>query len=238
MQKGAKMEKEIRYLNAPINLLEGFLKNKKDCLENILYYGIYDYYIKDIECCDIDTYSICSSEFFGIQLRNVKRSYNIAKGLYEKYNSQKPAKFGLNLTIFWNYYKSDNKTEFELVCLLAFLAMKSIIQKKPYCRITNNYLLSRMAGYSKAYDISLLPSDLMKYSNEYQLKKIKRTLSLENWGLVSYGYTRGFYISFQLSLEDLIYLVEKKKLKNKQKEYKIFQDEARSKALKRINNEF
>jgi hypothetical protein len=226
------MNSSIRYFNAPVQLLEGFLIDHKIALNNILYYGIYSHSIRNGSAPSISNF-ISSAEYLLVELSNVDLAYKKGIELYSKFGRSSP-KFGISRTIFWNYYKAENKEPFELACLLSYLAMKSIIQSKTYCKITNKYLLSRMAGKPKNCELDQLPIEIKKYANEYQLKKIKNNLCLENWGLVTYGHTRGFYISFKLSLEDLIYIVEKNKLKNKQKEYKLIQDEALKKARNRI----
>jgi hypothetical protein len=119
---------------------------------------------------------------------------------------------------------------------LGFLAIKSILQNKPYCKITNNFWLSRMSGFSKSVsDPSKLPKSILKYSNEYQTKKIKQELILE-WYLVYFArYTRGFYVSFKLDLNQLTLEAEKRRRATQVKQLKIAQDEALKLAMKKLN---
>ncbi len=231
------MDDSIRYFNAPVQLLEDFLINHQKSLRNILHFGIYEHSVKYVTGTEIESFEE-SAAYLRVVLNDVKWSFENGQRLYKKFGSGCP-KFGINTKIFWDYYKDENKKEFDLVCLLAFLAMKSIIQNKPCQKLTNNYLLSRMAGMSKVCEKEFLPHEIKKYSNEYQLKKIKNNLSIEKWGLKTYSNrTRGFYISFKLELEDLMLYAEKNKLKNKQIEYKKMHDETLARVLKKLRGDF
>jgi hypothetical protein len=80
-----------------------------------------------------------------------------------------------------------------------------------------------------------LSSSIYKYANEYQTKKIKYQLS-EYWNLITYSrYTRGFYVSFSLSLDELVYEAEKRRKSVKEKQKRQLQNEAVKNALIRLN---
>ena len=95
-----------------------------------------------------------------------------------------------------------------------------------------------MDGHSSSVTEGQQLSDKIKvFNNEYQIKKIKAELS-DNWGLVHYGrYTRGFYVSFTMELEDLIYQVEKKRKSRKLKQQKNERKNALENALKRLEQD-
>jgi hypothetical protein len=116
-----------------------------------------------------------------------------------------------------------------------FLALKSIVQNKAYCKITNAYLWARMDGKAstlKPFDE--LSQEVKFFTSEYQTNKIKKELR-NNWQLVYYGrYTRGCYYSFNLDLDQLVYVVEKKRKSNLNKAYKQQELEAINKALNKI----
>lgn len=81
--------------------------------------------------------------------------------------------------MIFDFYK-NHKTEFEIVVFLAFAAIRSILQKQPYTKITNEYLIGRMSGNSgKGEPVNPL---LVKYTSRYRLDKIKNELQL-SWGL-------------------------------------------------------
>ncbi len=83
---------------------------------------------------------------------------------------------GIDITIWFDYYKND-KTDFQKICLLGYLAIKNILQKNAYCKISNKYWLSRMDGKSRVInDFNELSKSLQKYVVKYQLRKIKGDL--------------------------------------------------------------
>ncbi|HMP31832.1 MAG TPA: hypothetical protein PKD85_19675 [Saprospiraceae bacterium] len=220
---------EQKYFNFPIVLLQGFLIDDKKCLNNIFDYAIYEY------CYKYNTDNVGqAARFFGVTMSNEAKTFENGNELFDSIPEGTP-KVGINKYIFFEYCMND-KTEFQKVTLLAFLAIKSILQNKAYCKMEYNYLFARMGGKSHSIknDNELSP-ELAKYKNEYQAKKIKNELIL-SWNLIHYSYfTRGFYVSFKMPMEDLIFQVEKKKKSNQLKEQKEKEKAARIAALNRLN---
>ena len=65
-------------------------------------------------------------------------------------------------------------------------------------------------------------------------KKIKTELR-DNWNLITYSrYTRGFYVSFKLDLEQLVYEAEKRRKSTKEKQAQLAEKLALEKALSRL----
>ena len=220
------MGKADRYFNAPIQLLSGFLVNSNKSISDIMYYCCY-------ERATVDDISIEeAAEYYGITLGNLLNVEKRGKVLYDSID--KTVVVGINRDKMFEFYKED-KTEFEKSCFLAFLSLKSILQKKPYCKIDNKFFLARMDGKCKSItDLTQLSEKVFNYANEYQTVKIKRALS-DSWGLVTYSrYTRGFYVSFSLSLTDLIYEAEKRRQSVKNKQRKDFESSALKLALERL----
>lgn len=222
------MKQPKRYFNFPIQLINGFLDNHYKCLKDIYHYAAYAHSVKmynDHELIRVEK----SSNYLGVKQETYNDVLLNGKKLYNSIDIKSP-KTGLSVAVWFDFYKNE-KTEFEKVSLLAFLALKSILQNKSYCKVTNEYLLSRMNGNAKSSSFSLLPESLKVYANEYQTKKIKRELS-NNWGLITYSrYTRGFYVSFSMNLDSLVLQAEKRRLSNQSKELKSKEDEAVKKAL-------
>lgn len=207
-----------KYFNFPIQLLERFMIDPKKVLNNICEYAIYENSLK-LEYGSGQEKIKDSASFYNMTLANNKKSLENGSMLYDSLPINSP-KVGLNLSIWWDFYKND-KTDFDKICLLGFLGIKSIVGTKAYCKITNNYWLARMDGSTKAItDVCLLSNEIIKYSNEYQTKRIKIALR-NDWGLVTYSrHTRGFYVSFKLTLKQLIMEAEKKRISTKEKQYK------------------
>lgn len=190
------------------------------CLDKAMDYCLY--YFMESNSNDIDEWIDCNeNSAIGIKFNSIKSSYKKGMELYKKHSGTPNT--SISNPMLFDFYKNE-KTEFELVCFLAFCALKSIIQKQPYLKITNEYLLARMAGQARKG--SYPPVYLHKFNNRYQLDKIKNELQL-NWGLKLYSAKnmRGYYVSFSVDLETLIEKAELKKkgfrlqeLKNQKKE--------------------
>lgn len=207
------MGNDNKYFNFPVVLLNGFLDNSRECLDNICDYALYAYW-RQSGANDVDLRA--TAKYFGIEVldRNGFKILGAVKErgqqLYDSIPTDSP-NASISLPIFWNYYKND-KTEFQKVVLLAFIAIRSILGHKPYCCISNNYWFSRMDGKSKSVEhIDELSPTLRSYCTRYKMDRIKSEL-VNNWKLVTYGYyTRGLYFSFKLNLETLITKVEQKR---------------------------
>lgn len=229
----AKSKNDERYFNFPIQLLSGFMIDSKKVLNNISDYAIYRNSL-DLEFGTSLEKVISSLGFFEITKSYAPIAFKNGKTIYDTTPIGTP-NAGLNLSIFWDFYNND-KSEFDKVCLLGFLAIKSILQKNAYCKIDNKFWLSRMDGKAKSVNAyHELSSEIRMYANEYQTKKIKIALR-DNWGLVTYSrFTRGFYISYSLSLEQLIYEAEKRRKSIKEKQFKEQEKEALKNVLERLN---
>lgn len=234
---------DVKYFNFPVTLLKELFKDKDKVFNDILYIALYSHSLKmDAE----DLYSNSefnkfksAAKFYGVVLngsdQDKKNKFKRGKALFESIPVDSP-KVGLNISIFWDFYKNE-KSDFEIACLAAFLAIKSIIGTKPYCKTDNAYLWARMSGNSKAMkDFNELSEGVKKYANEYQTVKIKNTLR-DNWKLVTYSrYTRGFYVSFTLDLHTLILEAEKRRKSTKEKQYKQQEKDILKQVLQSLNN--
>ncbi len=227
-----KANEKSRFLNFPVQLLSGFLTNKEYVLENILDYAVY------VKAQSLKSYSELKNgkealAYFKINGQDPQITLDVGKLLYELLPKKSPM-VGLNTAIWLKYYK-DEKTEFEDISFLAFLALKSILGRKTHCKVNNKYWLARMDGKPCSIEnYNELSPEIYKYSTEYQTVKIKKALE-DSWGLTTYSFhTRGFYVSFELTLEELVYQAEKLKQSNKDREYQAHKKEAREKAYDRL----
>ena len=228
------MSKEnAEYLNFPIQLLSGFMINTSSVLNDILHYSIYSHTLKLDQGTALQKIK-ASADYFNVTLGSEKKCLENGKTLFNRIPKNSPLT-GLSLPMFWDFYKNE-KSEFDKICLLAFLGIKSILFNKPYCKATNLYLWARMDGKTNTIVwVSELSNEVRKYANRYQTENIKNELIL-NWNLIYYSrYTRGFYVSFKMSLEDLIFEAEKKRKSIKENHQKQLQKVALKKALERLN---
>jgi hypothetical protein len=223
---------EPKYFNFPIFLLKGFLINTESALSAIINYALYAHSLK-LEDGD-DLHKIKSSaEYFSVTISDPKYTLAEGKKLFSLDFGRSP-KVGINTEMYWDY-RNNYKIEFQKVCLLGHLALRSILQKKPYCKIDNKFWLARMDGKAKSCEFDELSPQIKKYANEYQTKKIKGALS-DKWNLTTYSrHTRGFYVSYSLSIDELVFQAEKKRQSNLDKRRKEEINQAIIKAKKRLN---
>jgi len=219
------------YFNFPIILLKDFLSDTPKVMNEIMYYALFNH-TNTLRLGSEEDKIESAYRFFGLIPGDKKLI--LGKKLVNSIGFKTP-KVGINKDICFDFYE-NHKTEFEKVCLLAFLAIKSVLGDKAYIKLTNRFWLSRMAGNAKTCGSDELPKWLKKYDNEYQTKKIKIELR-NNWGLKTYSrYTRGFYVSFILDIDTLIFEAEKRRKSIKEKNYKKLENEALKKALLKLNN--
>jgi hypothetical protein len=226
----------IKYFNVPVQLLSGFLIDTRRTLNNIFNYAIYDWSLKFDSGTDIKRIQK-ACKYFNVTPGDAEETLNNGRTLYNSIPAGSP-KVGINLEIYWDYYE-NYKTDFEKAVFLGFHALKSIVQNKAYCKITNKYLWSRMDGKaSRVNEISELSPEIRKYTTEYQTVKIKKYLR-DNFHMIYYShFMRGFCVTFNLTLDQLIYEVEKRRKKQIETEAITRTKEARRKALEllSINN--
>lgn len=226
--------KEKRFFNAPIQLLSGFMEDSKSCLDNIFDYAIYYHAENTLFQGDITARLKASCNYFGVKPGSYENLSKNGAALVNSLPENSP-KFGINKDIFFDFYKND-KSQFDKACLLAFLALKSIIGSKPYIKTVNNFLWARMDGKTDSITSKdeLSPA-IQFYTKNYQIGKVKKQLR-DSWGLVFDGhYTRGCYYSFTLIKDDLVFQVEKRRKSNIDKIHKAQELEARQKALIKLN---
>jgi hypothetical protein len=220
------------YFTFPVCLLKDATCDIRDTANNIMSYCGYVQAIK--ESGSEQQRMEKAGRYFELTWGNLKTAYNAGQQIFNQIPPRSPMT-SLNKDIVFDFY-INSKTEFEIVCFLAFAAIRSILQTKPYVRITNEYMLARMAGRNTAKDYMPLPELLMKYCNRYQLEKIKTELQ-NFWGLLYYArYTRGFYVSFKkkMTFEDLVFEVEKRRKRIIEKNRKKEQQQAVRKAFEKL----
>ncbi|MFZ4798748.1 MAG: hypothetical protein ACOYMA_14710 [Bacteroidia bacterium] len=225
--------KDEKYFNVPVQLFHGFMDDSSKCLNDVFDYAVYQHSLK-LTGTQAERFK-AACKWYGVTSGNNSKSITDAKELAENTPENSP-KVGLSLSMFWNFYKNE-KSEFDKICLLGYLAIKSILQNKPYWKLDNKFWLSRMDGKVKAVSMfDELSGFILKYSSEYQIVKIKTELR-NNWGLITYSrYTRGFYVSFELTLDQLVFEAEKRRKSTKDKLYREAEKEALLKAMTRLNS--
>ena len=216
---------EQRFFNFPIMMLQGVLegwKDKKDFLKDVLFYHIENHAQKledlnEYEETEVQRFKR-SAEYWGVKMSgNIERSHERGAELLEEFEKSKVF-VGISTEIFWNFYQNE-KTQFEWECLVAFLALKSILGKKTFCKSNNALLYARMSGNESVTDLHSLTL------SRFHRDKIILKLEIE-WNLKYYSrYTKGFYFGIDTTLQDLIFFAEDRRESFKAKELKKSKDE-------------
>lgn len=218
------------YLTFPIILLKNGITDIKKSVDSAMNYCLY--YQLNVNKNSNDPLKQ-ASDYLGINFYDFDVALIEGEMLHKAIKNNAP-KTSISKDMIFDFYK-NKKSEFEIVCFLAFASLKSIIQKQVYKKITNEYLLNRMSGNSKS-GAPINPL-LKKYSNRYQLDKIKTELQL-NWGLKYYAVkTRGFYVSFTMPLNELAVIAERKNRSYKLKLLKEKIKEASRQAKEQVMKE-
>lgn len=228
-----------KYFNVPVQLLQDFMSDKTTVLNNIFDYAIYNHAFNHISEGKDLTRIRAALNYYGVTTGNENRTLTNGEALFNSIPEDSP-KVGINKDVYFDFYKND-KTDFEKACFLAFLAIKSIIYKKAYCDIKQEFLWARMDGKRHSVkSIAELSPDIQRFTKEYQINKIRKELR-NNWKLLYYhrkGTRKGYY-SFTLSIDELVFQAEKKRKSTIDKIYKDQEQQAVYKAMERLykNNE-
>jgi hypothetical protein len=131
---------------------------------------------------------------------------------------------GIEQDMLYDYFHND-KTYFDIICLSAFLGIKSILGTKSYCKTNKSLIHARMFGYSTPKDMpAQLPPLEEKYKIRWHMDKVLQELQTDWYLKTISNHQRGMYVSFDLSIQELA--VKSEMNKQFTKAYKL-------KALKR-----
>lgn len=210
----------MKYFNFPITLLNDFLKDEyshTNVLNDIMNYAMYD--ISREYNGDDDEKLKYATNFFGIT-NNDTKAFIKGRKLYD--SNIGSAKVGISKDMLFDFYDNKTKTEFDKICLLAFLGLKSILGTSAYCKTNFNLMFARVEGRNKSCTgFGIFCETILKYNTRRLREKIINELQ-DNWYLKYYSYhTRGFYISFDMTREELIIMAEKKKASTKKELRKL-----------------
>lgn len=217
------MASKNRFLNFPISLLRDLYSDCRRFANNAFDVGIYIYSLT-LEGDEKKRFDDAGS-FLNVTNGSLKNAKEILSNI-----SATCPRTGIDREMLFNYYRF-NKTEFEIVCLGAFLGIKSIIGKKPYDKTNKILIYARMFGYCTARELPEALTEIqLKYKQRYHMDRVLTELQL-NWNLkILWNHNRGFYVSFDLSLEDLAVVVQKDKRKYQLKQLQAAKQAAFEKA--------
>lgn len=96
------------------------------------------------------------------------------------------------------FFEDDTKTEFEVMTFAVYLAIRSILGTKKFCRTTKEMILARAFGFRNMEELKKNPPALFeKYSKRYWVDKLLAGVSGDTWGIHVYSTNeglRGLYV--------------------------------------------
>lgn len=230
---------EVSYITFPVGLLRGFEKMEfeevRSMANSAINYAFYLVY-KKLECVEE------SADLIGIKFGNPEKDLEKGKQLFEEYGNCPLV--SVNKEIMFQFYK-DKKSDFEKLTFATYCGLRSILGNRNSAK-TNNYLLiARLLGFNKIEDFensryeSMWFVSFLSTKNKLRYHLTEKVILNEiclNWGLKYYGErTRGFYFSFKVSQQDLVYYAEKNKKSYKLSIMNADRKKAKLEALKRLN---
>jgi len=213
---------DYRYLTFPVCLLKDAFDKIKDTCDNIFDYAIYKYSLT-LDGTERERME-AALDYYKITPGNLEIMTRNGKNLVNSIPDRSPLT-SINKDRIFDFYKNQ-KSEFNVACFCAFAAIKSILGKKGFCKTNKNFIITRMFGYNSMKDVpKKKPGLLIKYSKRYYVDKVLTELQMD-WHLNLFSdHCRGFYLSFDYSLEALARInIEAKKatklneLRSKKKE--------------------
>lgn len=228
------MEKENdkKYFNIPVPLLKLLFTDSSGFFQNVFDVGIY-LHSKTLQGSEKKRYKDACT-FFEMKTPidtwiNIANAQGFLGSIPDNYPTT-----GIGRDMWFDFYRNQ-KDEFDIACLGVFLAIKSIIGKKTYVKTNKAFIHARMFGYNTAGDRPI-PNQLTpiqkKYQMRYHMDKVITELEI-NWHLKTlWNHNRGFYLSFDLSLEEMARIIEKDKYSTKKRK---LQEEKRQ-AIKKVND--
>lgn len=204
----------MQYFHFPIKMLQGVLnknvEKRRAMLITLLNWQVYK------NCIENDDGSIEAfdetAKLFSVNFNSPVESWEDGAEQYAKYEDARVFT-GIHRNVYHDFYKNA-KSEHDWECLFAHLALKSILGKKKFVKTNNKLMFSRMAGKETQKEYDQIKG--FQWS-EYHRNKIIDTLQID-WHLRYYSrYTRGFFFSYEMSLEELITHAEESKRSKKKK---------------------
>ena len=221
------MEISKRFIHFPIQLLEGFMENHKDCLNNIFRYGVYSL-IQDGTVKDIEQFQ--EEWEFGINKEFIPSIFSDGKILFDSFSGTKFPYTGIHLSTLDKNFGPIS--DLQKISLLTFLALKSIIQIKPFQNTKNKLLYARMAGSPGIIDD--IPESIMHWmGSRYRRDKVFLLLE-KHYGLVRAYKARGISYSFTLNQEELELALLNRKHEKSRKSLTVEKRFAKQRAMEKM----
>lgn len=206
-----------KYLNFPVPMLKELHTDRASFFHNVFAMGVY-LYSSTLTGSDKKR-NKDALDYLGITMTNSDRRMVEAGNKFRGMPPKCPI-VGIDKDMLFDFYKNE-KSDFDIICLAAFLGTRSIIGKKPYTKTNKAMIHARMFGYASPKD---LPKKLDALQNKYKVRwhmdKVLQELEM-NWYLRTISnHVRGMYVSFDLSIDELALKSEESKHLTKIQQYR------------------
>lgn len=209
--------KKFTHFTFPVTVLSGAFEDHKKVANNIMNYCGYALTLTYSGAWQARMKS--AGHYMDIAWGNVNRCYQLGESLYNHTPAKTPMT-SISKAIIWDYYTNE-KAEFEIACFLAFAAIRSILQTKPYCKTNKALIHARMFGYRSTRELpDTLTGIEAKYALRWHMDKLIKQLEYD-WHLKAFAnHCRGIYVGFEkVDYKDLARECEGRK--NRIKEQKL-----------------
>lgn len=226
---------KIRYFTFPICILNQSFINIKTVCNDIMEFAIYKHSLSMEKETEKER-MLMALNYYGVKPGNLKLMIENGKLIFNSI-PEHTVLTSINKDMIFDYYK-NYKSEFDIACFLAFAAIKSILGKKSYCKTNKEMIIARMFSLNSMKDLFGNKNEmLVKYSNRYHIDKVLIELQI-NWHLNLFSdHCRGFYLSFDVPLEQLAKINIEVKKSTKLNELRNAKKEALKAAKESLNNQ-
>lgn len=216
------IKEESVFFNFPVSILGELLDYTSEAFEKMLAWATYDYIKQHEEIGETGYKALNGETGWKVIIHAVKalqytnngnmvQWYKFCGEIYKKY---KGARTGLSQKQYWELREGfTSMLDEDKVVLLAFLAAKSILGNKVYCKTNDLMLFARMNGLDKAFAnnqelISKSHPVIAGFNTRRKKETIRRILA-DKFHIRCYSnHDRGYFISSKLSLNKLAEVVE------------------------------
>ncbi len=219
---------ETRYLNFPVAQIPYILTDRYKALNEVIAYAVVSYArTKGITLDAAGEFLVINVGDHDLLKENACRCHTGTRSLTS-----------INVDTAFEF-RDGRKSNFDTLCLVANLACRSIIGKHPYCLCRKNHIFSRMSGKDALINPRYYKPEVKKLDGKTGRRRWERVRDVleAKYGLSVYAPlgTRGMYMSYVLSPEELAISVETMKMRKKQRTQKT-SAQLKAEALSRLGN--
>jgi hypothetical protein len=229
-----KSKDEIRYFTFPIELLMS--QDIEKLCKKALYYSVYAKarsIATYLEQDQVTTENIEQAmKYFNLNHNSLEKRLDEGQDIYNRFYSDKAVLTSVNVKIVLQFI-NEAKSDLDIKVFRAFCGIRSIIGVKNLAKTNWGHLTARMYGCNNVHELTENFEHSLNMSR-YQHDKVILELRL-SWYLQYYSNrNRGFYVSFDLPLKQIITVAEQSRKSRKVKELKITQNEVYAEVMKNL----